>query len=86
MVIVIRRNAGMNIKQNIKREQIATSKTGIHPNDIVNQAIDEIQRNENLSGNGTSSASTTVPYLLRKRREIELKSKTNSDRDSSTKK
>ena len=80
----IRRNSSLSIKRAIKREQIETSKTGIHYNDIVNQAIDEIQQNENLSGNGTAPSSTSVPYLLKKRRELENKPETNSDRDSST--
>ena len=79
----IRRTSGLYIKQQIKREQINTSKTGIHPNEIVNNAIDEIQKNENLSGNGTASSSTTVPYLLKKRRDLEGK-QNNQDRDSST--
>lgn len=79
---IIRRNSSLAIKRSIKRELIATSKTGIHPNDTVNDAIDEIERNENLSGSGTASAGS-VPWLLKKRRELELKSQ-NPDRDSST--
>ena len=80
----IRRSSSTSIRLAIKREQIQTSKTGIHPNDVVNQAITEIQQNENLSGNGTAIASTTVPYLLQKRRELENKPAKNPDRDSST--
>lgn len=83
VVTIIRRTSGLAIKRQIKRELVNTSKTGIHPNDVVNQAIDDIAKNENLSGNGTAPASTTVPYLLKKRRELEAKSD-NPDRDSST--
>jgi hypothetical protein len=82
----IRRISSSSIKRQIKREQILTSKTGIHPNDVVNNAIDEIERNETGSGNGTAPASTTIPWLLKKRRELDQRPENNSDRDSSTKK
>ena len=82
----IRRKSTLSILRNIKRGQIETSKTGIHPNAVVNDAIDEIENNETGSGNGTAPGSTTVPWLLKKRRELEQQQggKTNQDRDSST--
>ena len=83
----IRRNSSLSIRREIKRGQIETSKTGIHPNAVVNDAIDEIQSNETGSGNGTAPGSTTIPWLLKKRRELEQQhdgGKTNQDRDSST--
>jgi hypothetical protein len=82
----IRRKSTLSILRDIKRGQIETSKTGIHPNAVVNDAIDEIESNETGSGNGTAPGSTTVPWLLKKRRELEQQQggKTNQDRDSST--
>lgn len=67
---IIRRRSTLHILRDIKRQHIETSKTGIHPNPVVNEAIDEIQRNEQGSGSGIAPGSTTVPYLLKKRREL----------------
>lgn len=79
----------MHIKRDIKRELINTSKTGIHPNEIVNNAIAEIAQHETTSGSGTAPASASVPWLLKKQRELAEQgedSNQNQDRDSSTKK
>lgn len=67
---IIRRRSSLHILRDIKRQHIETSKTGIHSNSVVNDAIDEIEKSQTGSGNGTAPGSTTVPYLLKKRREI----------------
>jgi hypothetical protein len=72
---IIRRKYRTHILRDIKREQIDTSKTGIHPNPIVNEAIDKVESESRSSGSGTASASTTIPRLLKKRRELEKSGK-----------
>lgn len=86
---IIRRRSTLHILRDIKRQQVETSKTGIHPNAVVNEAIDEIERSQTGSGNGTAPGSTTVPYLLKKRREIAQRGDDEGEgnnRSSSTKK
>lgn len=69
--LVIRRIPRTQILRDMKLTRNETSKTGIHSNPIVNEAIDAIEANELGSGTGLSStASTTVPLLLKKRREL----------------
>lgn len=67
---IIRRRSTLHILRDIKRQQIETYKTGIHHNSVVNDSIDEIEKTQTGSGNGTAPGSTTVPYLLKRRREI----------------
>jgi ribosome maturation protein Sdo1 len=79
---VIRRISRHSILKDIKREQIDTSKTGIHPNPVVNDAIDKVDVESRGSGSGTATASTTIPKLLKKRRELEKSGKNvSSERD-----
>jgi hypothetical protein len=72
---IIRRQYRTHILRNIRREQADTSKTGIHPNPVVNDAIDKVETDSRASGSGTASASTTIPRLLKKRRELEKSGK-----------
>lgn len=72
---IIRRISRRSILQDKKREMIETSKTGIHPNPVVNEAIDRIDQESRGSGSGTATASTTIPRLLKKRRELEKSGK-----------
>lgn len=72
---IIRRQSRRHILKDIKREQIDTSKTGIHPNPVVNEAITKIDQESRASGSGTANASTTIPLLLKKRRELEKSGK-----------
>lgn len=57
--------------RDIKQERNEIYKTGIHTNPIVNEAIDKIEQESRGSGSGTSTASTNIPILLKKRRELE---------------
>jgi hypothetical protein len=75
VVTIIRRKYRTHILRDIKREQAITSKTGVHPNPIVNEAIDKVDTESRASGSGTASASTTIPRLLKKRRELEKSGK-----------
>lgn len=72
---IIRRIPRNRILQSKKRELIETSKTGIHPNPIVNDAITKVDIESRGSGSGTATASTSVPLLLKKRRELEKSGK-----------
>jgi hypothetical protein len=79
---VIRRISRHSILRDIKREQIDTSKTGIHPNPIVNDAIDKVDTESRGSGAGIATGSTSIPKLLVKRRELEKSGKKiSSERD-----
>jgi len=49
---IIRRQSRNSILRDIKREQIDTAKTGIHPNPIVNDAIDKVDVESRGSGTG----------------------------------
>lgn len=68
---IIRRQSRIHILKDIKREQVEIAKTGVHTNPIVNEAIDRIDVESRVSGSGVAPASTTVPKLLKKRRELE---------------
>ena len=69
--IIIRRRSRQEILREHKRELIETYKTGIHPNEIVNDAIDKLEHESRLSGSGIQSSSIAIPLLLKKRREVE---------------
>lgn len=76
VAIIIRRKPTLQILKDKKRALIETSKTGIHQNSVVNAAIDDIEQDHSTSGTGTAPASAnTVPWLLKKRREINQGSK-----------
>jgi hypothetical protein len=68
---IIRRQNPHLIKRKYRRELVDVSKTGISNNDVVNEAIDNIIAKAQGSGSGTATASTSVPRLLKKRRERE---------------
>lgn len=68
---IIRRKPVRVIKKAQRRELINVAKTGISNIDVVNQAIDDIITKSQTSGSGTATSSTTVPRLLKKRREVE---------------
>jgi ribosome maturation protein Sdo1 len=72
---IIRRQSRRAILKDIKREQVDTSKTGIHPNPIVNEAIEKVDVESRGSGPGITTQSNTVPRLLVKRRELEKRGK-----------
>lgn len=68
---IVRRRPRTHIMRDIKQERNEIYKTGVHTNPIVNDAIDKIEQDSRGSGSGTSTASTTIPILLKKRRELE---------------
>jgi hypothetical protein len=67
---LIRRRPRTHIIRDNKLEQNNISKTGVHTNSIVNAAIDDIEQKQSGSGTGTSTSSASIPWLLKKRREI----------------
>lgn len=75
VVTIIRRTNPRLIKQKYRRELVDVSKTGISNSDVVNEAIDAIVEASTGSGSGTASASTSIPRLLKKRRENEQSGK-----------
>jgi len=67
---IIRRKPALHILRDKKLALNETSKTGIHPNEVVNAAIIDMEQKALESGTGTStSSSSTVPILLKKRQE-----------------
>jgi len=79
---IIRRQSRNSILRDIKREQIDTAKTGIHPNPIVNEAITKVDVESRGSGPGVATGSSAIPKLLAKRRELEKSGKSvKSERD-----
>ena len=68
---IVRRKPRTHIIRDIKKEQNEISKTGIHTNPVVNAAIEDIEQRSTGSGTGTSSTASAVPWLLKKRRELE---------------
>jgi hypothetical protein len=76
---IIRRKPRLQILRDKKLELANISKTGIHTNPVVNAAIDDIELKAQGSGTGTASASTTIPLLLKKRREARDKQEGNND-------
>ena len=68
---IIRRRSRQEILRDHKRELIDTSKTGIHTNPIVNDAINKIDVESRQSGSGIAPSSAVIPLLLKKRRELE---------------
>lgn len=78
---IIRRKPVLHVLRDKKRSLNETSKTGIHSNDIVNAALDDIEAKAVTSGTGTSTASTNIPLYLQKRRELSASGESRDRRD-----
>lgn len=75
-MVIIRRKSTLQILKDKKRALIETSKTGIHQNSVVNEAINKLERDHSTTGTGSAPASAdTVPWLLKKKRELSQGSK-----------
>ena len=68
---IIRRRSRQEILRDHKRTLIDAYKTGIHPNEVVNEAIDKVDQESRESGPGITPSSVAIPLLLKKRREVE---------------
>ena len=67
---IIRRIPRNQILRDNRKGLIETYKTGIHPNPIVAEAITKVEKDAQGSGPGIANASSEIPLLLKKQREL----------------